>query len=257
MTIELRPASSLDLGELAELFNKAYSDYLVPFHLDPDRLGFMVEAFDLDLDASRIALRDGEPVGIGQLGIRAEDGWIGGLGVAPEARRSGIGELLMRALHDEGRARGLRRVWLEVIEANERAFLLYEKLGYRVVRDVEVWSLSGDHEPGSAEQVSLDVASTLVADEREPWQRSDASVARLDDVQAIADDRSAAIFTVLGGRVLLLQIGGDALENVLRSLSAYGVIDALNLPRDGAAAKAFAALGGTLVVRQRELLLEL
>ena len=47
----------------------------------------------------------------------------------------------MRALHERARERGVRRVWLEVIVENTGAFALYEKLGYGLVQDVEVWTL--------------------------------------------------------------------------------------------------------------------
>ena len=122
------------------MFNAAYEGYLVPFHIDERQLAFMDDAFDLDLDASRIAYRDGEAVGLGNLGLRGEDAWIGGVGVVTSARRSGVGEALMRALHEQARERGVRRVWLEVIVENTGAFALYEKLGYELVQDVEVWT---------------------------------------------------------------------------------------------------------------------
>jgi ribosomal protein S18 acetylase RimI-like enzyme len=255
MTVELVPASSLSLAELADVFNAAYEGYLLPFHIDEAMLRFMVDAYDIDLEASRVATRDGKHVGLGNLAVRGEDGWVGGVGVVPAARRSGIGETLMRALHDEARARGLRRVWLEVIEANEQAFLLYEKLGYIVTGELEVWSLPGEQPAGTAEQLSLDVASTLLPDEREPWQRADESVANQRDVQALGTERGAALFRVVNGNVSLLQLGGDDLEDVVRSLRAYGPVTALNLPGGGPAAEAFAALGGTMVVRQREMVL--
>src|SRR5919108_1614005 len=41
----------------------------------------------------------------------------------------------------EAAARGVRNLWLEVIEGNDAALGLYQKLHYRVVREVEVWSL--------------------------------------------------------------------------------------------------------------------
>src|SRR5581483_8076445 len=144
--VELRSARSLSPGERAELFNAAYEGYLLPFHVDEAALAFMDDAFDLDLDASRIATRDGEPVGLGNLGLRGEDSWIGGVGVVQSARRSGIGEALMHALHEQARERGVARVWLEVIVENTAAFALYEKLGYRTVRDVEVWALPAAEE---------------------------------------------------------------------------------------------------------------
>ena len=62
--IDIRSARSLVPAERAELFNAAYEGYLVPFHIDEHQLAFMDDAFDLDLDASRIAYRDGEPVAL-------------------------------------------------------------------------------------------------------------------------------------------------------------------------------------------------
>src|SRR6185437_14479772 len=76
--LDIRSARSLAPGERADLFNAAYEGYLLPFHVDEAALAFMIDAFDLDLDASRIAFRDGEPVGLGNLGLRGEDAWIGG-----------------------------------------------------------------------------------------------------------------------------------------------------------------------------------
>src|SRR5436190_974178 len=141
MSIELRSARTLTPAGRADLFNAAYEGYVMPFHIDEQQLAFMDNAFDLDLDASQVAFRDGEPVGLANLGLRGEDAWIGGVGVVSAARRTGVGEALMRGLHEQARERGVRRVWLEVIVENSGALALYEKLGYRTVRDVEVWSL--------------------------------------------------------------------------------------------------------------------
>ncbi|HKN63971.1 MAG TPA: GNAT family N-acetyltransferase, partial [Gaiellaceae bacterium] len=141
MSVELRPASALSLGERAKLFTAGYEGYLMPMHIDEAALGWMQQTFDFDVEASRIAYQDGEPVGLVNLGVREADAWIGGLGVVASARRSGIGEALMDAAHDAARSRGVERVWLEVIVENTSALALYEKLGYSVVQDVEVWTL--------------------------------------------------------------------------------------------------------------------
>ena len=129
MTLGLRSARSLAPDERAELFNAAYEGYLIPFHVDETALASIDDVFDHDLDASRIAFRGETAVGLGNLGVRGEDGWVGGVGVVPAARRSGIGEALMRALHEQARERGIRRMWLEVIAENTGAYALYEKLG--------------------------------------------------------------------------------------------------------------------------------
>jgi GNAT superfamily N-acetyltransferase len=112
VTIDVRSARSLSPGERVDLFNAAYEDYVIPFRLDDAALEGMTKAFDLDVDASRVAFRDGEAVGFGNLGLRGEDAWIGGVGMIVPARRQGIGEVLMRALHAEAAARGVTQVWL-------------------------------------------------------------------------------------------------------------------------------------------------
>src|SRR4051794_35682927 len=166
MEIALRPASSLTLAALAELFTAAYEGYVLPFVIDEPTLRFMVDAFDVDLDASRVAYGDGEPIGLANLAVRGDEAWIGGIGVVPAARRQGIAESLMQAVHDEARGRSLAQVWLEVIEQNESAFRLYEKLGYEVARHVEVWTLAEDPAHGSAREVPASEAHARIRELR-------------------------------------------------------------------------------------------
>jgi len=122
--LDIRSARSLTPAERTELFNAAYEGYLLPFHIDEQQLAFMDEVFDFDRDASRVAYLDGKAIGLGNLDVRGEDAWIGGVGVVPSARRTGVGEALMRALHEQARERGVRRVWLEVIVENTGALAL-------------------------------------------------------------------------------------------------------------------------------------
>jgi ribosomal protein S18 acetylase RimI-like enzyme len=258
--IDIRSARALPPTERAELFNAAYEGYLVPFHVDQATLAFMDDAFDLDLEASRIAYRESEQVGLGNLGVRGEDAWIGGVGVVPEARRSGVGEALMRALHEQARERGIRRVWLEVIVENRAAFTLYEKLGYRTVRDVEVWSLpaAADGEP-AAREVSASEAHDRIRElgrGREPWQRADGTVEHYLDARGLVTDEGAAVYRRPEENVQLVQIAGTATP-LLRALRSLGAVSILNLPEHDPATAAFRSLGATIVVRQHEMLLEL
>jgi ribosomal protein S18 acetylase RimI-like enzyme len=259
LSVELRPTSTISLGEQTELFNRGYEGYLIPFSIDETTMRFMVEKYDLDREASRLAYDGDTPVGFGNLGLRGDDAWIGGVAVVPEARRSGIGETLMRALHDEAAARGARRVWLEVIDRNEGAFLLYEKLGYRTVRDLEVWSLPSSEEAGAAREVPAAEAHARIKEfwpEREPWQRADETLAHLDDLRGLVTDDGAAVFRV-SGVVQPMQIAGNGAESLLRTLRSQGNVSVLNLPVDDAASAALRTLGGTVPVRQREMVLEL
>ena len=258
--LEIRSARSLPPTERAALFNAAYEGYLLPFRIDEQQLTAMDETFDLDLDASRIVFRDGEPVGLGNLGVRGEDAWIGGIGVVTAARRSGVGEALMRALHEQARERGIRRVWLEVIFENTGAFALYEKLGYRTVRDVEVWSLPlSVSERSGAEDATAAAAHARIEElraGREPWQRADGTLAHHADLRALLTADGAAVYRQPGENVQLLQIAGDA-GPLLRALRTLGPVSLLNLPQDDPAAPVLRDLGAAVVVRQHEMLLEL
>ena len=256
--LDIRSARSLAPAERAGLFTAAYEGYLLPFRIDEQQLAGMDDAFDIDVDASLIAFRHGEAVGLGNLGVRDEDAWIGGVGVVPAARRSGVGESLMRELHDQARERGVRRVWLEVIFENTGAFALYEKLGYRVVRDVEVWSLPAEDGPSEARDVAAADAHARIREQRagrEPWQRADGTLESYDDVRGLETEDGVALFRA-GNAVQLLQLAGEA-KPLLTALRRNGAVSVLNLPTDDPAADALRTLDANIVVRQHEMLLEL
>jgi ribosomal protein S18 acetylase RimI-like enzyme len=259
--VELQPASALSDAELAALFTASYEGYLVPFAVDAAALRSLTETCDLDRAASVVALRDGERVGLANLALRGRDAWVAGVGVVPAERRRGTGRRLMQALHENARSRGAERVWLEVIVGNTGAIALYEQLGYGRVRDLEVWSLAGG--AGDASEVGADEAHAWIRRhriDRDPWQRSDATLARTGDLRGFTVGGAAAVVRVVGGRVSVLQVAGDEgpLRDLLLGIRSLGdVVGVVNLPAGDPAAAALAALGGTVAVRQHEMVLEL
>jgi hypothetical protein len=165
----------------------------------------------------------------------------------------------MLALHEQARARGVRNVWLEVISENAGAVALYEKLGYRMVRDVDVWSLPAKDKPATAREVPVDKAQARLRElrtGREPWQRADETVANYDDVHGLETDAGTAVYRQFGKHVQLLQIAGEP-EALLSALRRLGKVSVVNLPENDAASSVLRALGGNVVVRQHEMLLEL
>ena len=141
--IELRPARSLELGHLATLLTAAYEGGAVPFASTSGRSTFMPSrSYDLVLDASQVALLDGVPVALANLGIRGEP--------RPDRRHrrdpvrapaSGIAERLMRAVLDQVRIRGVRQRLARGARAERRRCRLDEKLGFDETRPIDVWSL--------------------------------------------------------------------------------------------------------------------
>jgi hypothetical protein len=144
----------------------------------------------------------------------------------------------------------VRRVWLEVIEQNESAYRLYEKLGYAVTRNVEVWSLPQDPSAtGEALEVDVGIARARLRQlrsDREPWQRADATLDHFDDLRALWSEGSAAVFRMSGGNLSLLQVAGAAAEELLLALRSEGSVHVLNLPEGDPAAGPSASSAPTL-----------
>lgn len=264
-TVALEPASRFTHAELAEIFNAGYEGYFTPLKLDEAAFRFMVTTFDDDLDASRVLLVDGEPAGICKLAIRADRGWIGGLGVAAAYRDKGLGEALMREVIDVAGTRGLRELWLEVLTPNVPAIALYDKLGFETVRDVEVWTLEQRvFRQHDVRTTPLEQAQARIARERrqrEPWQRADESVARYEDVEALENDRGTILFKRSGERVALLQgvaADAEAARELIEAIPAdASTLNLLNSPEGDPFSAALASLGGTKAWTQHEMMLGL
>jgi ribosomal protein S18 acetylase RimI-like enzyme len=73
---------------------------------------------------------DGAVIAVARVAFAA--GWAGvfSLHVAPEQQRTGVALQVMSALGDASRARGLRSMYLQVLEASVPARGLYERLGF-------------------------------------------------------------------------------------------------------------------------------
>jgi [ribosomal protein S18]-alanine N-acetyltransferase len=76
---------------------------------------------------------DGPPQGFALWRNAADEAEILSLGVAPAARRGGIGRALLRAIMARGSIGGVRRLYLEVAEDNLAAQGLYLAAGFSKV----------------------------------------------------------------------------------------------------------------------------
>jgi N-acetylglutamate synthase-like GNAT family acetyltransferase len=222
--------------------------------------------FDLDLSRSLVAVEAERPLGLANLGLRGACTWLGGVGVVPDRRGSGIGESLIRRLLDQARAADAREMVLEVIVENTPAIALYEKLGFTQTRELDVLSLGAAKEKSDARETDAEAALGIVAAARrapEPWQRAEETIANLarrgSTPRALTVDGAAAIFTQDGDRVSLLQAGGDAggLGALVAALRSRGTVSAVNFPSGEPVATALREAGATVPVRQYEMVLAL
>jgi GNAT superfamily N-acetyltransferase len=234
--VKLVPANSLSFAELAELFTRGYEGYYLPIRVEEPTMRYMVETWDIDLSRSRVA----PGAGVCNLGVRGERGWIGGLGVAPEARRHGVGRALMVAVLDAAPP----AVTLEVLEQNEPAIRLYESLGFERRRVLEVWSLPKRE---AVEARSADPAPLGQHDL--PWQREDASLP--PGYERVEVDGGAMLFR--GSTILQLEASD---EDAAAALLARGrPLTYVNVPEGDVAIAALERLGGERTARQFEMLL--
>ena len=266
MAVEFRQSTEFSLAELASVFTASYHGYFIPFAVDKNQLRYMVDVFDLDLSRSLVAVERQRPVGLANLGRRGERTWLGGVGVVPDHRGSGVGESLTRMLLDQAREAGAREMVLEVIVENAPAIALYEKLGFTRTRELEVLSLAPASEHSEVRETELGEAQEVVAATRggpEPWQRADETVANLTrrgpTPRAITVDGAAAVFSQDGDRLSLLQAAGDAvgLGALVTALRSHGSVSAINFPAGEPVATALREAGAEVRLCQYEMVFPL
>ena len=234
--MSLVAADTLALAELADLFARGYEGYYLPIHVDEPTMRYMVETWDIDLARSRVA----PGKGVCNLGVRGERGWIGGLGVVPEARRRGLGRALMEAVL----AQAPPLVTLEVLEQNEPALRLYESLGFERTRVLEVWSL-----PAQPAVAARSVEPEPLGQSDLPWQREEGSLP--PGYERIEVDGGAMLFR--GGTVL--QLRADDEDAAAALLSRGTALHYVNVPEGDVALGALQCLGGKRTARQFEMAL--
>ena len=188
MDYQLQPASSVDLIDLIEAINLAYSDYFVPLKFTEDYFKIFVDREALDLGAGVVALRDGQIIGSCMLGIRENKGWVGGMGIIPAYRRHGIGRAIINYLIAQGRERNLTQLELEVITQNTPAVKLYEDVGFERTRTLLIFDRPATLvTPTDGYMVRKAEFDTVLRrfddfhDEPNPWQRAKETLAKYEN----------------------------------------------------------------------------
>ncbi len=129
--VELRRASPRDLDDLvtaarASLREEGRPD---PFRGDPSGFRRWVRS---RMGRARLLERDGRVVFVAYADVQRAEGWLlQGVYTWPDCRRRGHGVRGIAGLCDEAFRAGASHVQLAVVEGNEPAVGLYEKLGFR------------------------------------------------------------------------------------------------------------------------------
>ncbi len=136
--VRLLPASQFSWEELTRAYNQTRVDYIVPMPMNVARLREYVRNYDVNMDASVVALEGSQILGLAMLGARPEHSWATRLGVLPITRQRHVGQALMEYLIEQSARLGSKYVILEVIRGNEPAYRLFKKLGFCEVRELLV-----------------------------------------------------------------------------------------------------------------------
>jgi ribosomal protein S18 acetylase RimI-like enzyme len=278
--LAFHPAGRYPHAQLAALMTSAYTGYSLPVQVDAAGFASMIAAYDIDLNASRVAALGERLIAIALLGARGERGWIGGMGVAPEHRGEGIGRKIMQAVIEGVRSDGLHSIDLEVLTGNLAASRIYETLGFRRRRTLDIWARGADatfpFPPQRASQ-RLEVSACLAAfDELHvtapPWQRDVPTLQRiaprLHALGFLENGRVAAyvLYRVSDMAVRLEDAAAapsqraTSIEAVLRALirdRSGSTLRYINVPQDDPAAEAMRRVGANVEMQQVEMTLEL
>jgi len=276
--ISLLPAHRISAAEKAAVINAAYADYGVPFRVTPKQVQDMVRLYDVDLTRSQVARVANETVGIALLAHRGSRGWISAVGVVPAWRHRGIGRWLLEGLLEGAYALGLRRLTLEVIEANQAAHRLYLSLGFREARELLCWAFPADADPLPIPREQLQTVSVdslwsyyLPWHDQEPcWQREEITLRRMAGqvtgyLLKLADEPAGyCLVSDRGEAVALLDVGinpqfgpvtaGRVLLQALSARYPGRALTITNVPADAGLNHALAALHFLVTVRQREMI---
>jgi ribosomal protein S18 acetylase RimI-like enzyme len=131
LTAQLRPLEPGDESWLADLHNRAFSDYALPARLDASALATYMAETGVRHDLSFAAFVDGHPASFCLGALREDRASVRGEGTDPGYRRRGLGAEVLDATVAAATAAGAREISLEVLDGNEAALELYERHGFR------------------------------------------------------------------------------------------------------------------------------
>lgn len=145
--MEYRFLHKEDFPQLYVTFVKAFSDYVVKMHPSEEQLSEMLTRRGVRYDLSVGAFNSNQMIGFNLNGL---DLWKGrvtvydsGTGVIPEYRGRGIASEIFTFSLPKLKEVSAQQYILEVIDTNVSAIKVYEKVGFREVRQLESFKMDG------------------------------------------------------------------------------------------------------------------
>lgn len=181
MTLSLRPAHEYPIPFLADLMTRSFEAYFVSINITDTVMHTMLRRDGIDLTASRVLMKDDEPVGLALIARRGWTSRLAAMGITLNARNGGAGTWAMERLIEEAKARGDKEMLLEVIEQNTAGVKLYEKVGFTKIRRLVGYKLENPQADSDEELEEIDIrdlARTVAYHGLKdlPWQLSGTTI---------------------------------------------------------------------------------
>ena len=169
-TFEYKTLDYVSMDTITEAFNKAFSDYFIPFRLTTDQMASKFHHEGVDPDISVGAFVDGALVGFIYHAKGHYKGrysfYNAGTGVVPDFRGYGLTRKMFDFILPQLLANGFETGVLEVITDNAPAIKNYERLGY--VKTRTVYILKGEPQ-GSERDFQIDEAMNWNWEDYRSW----------------------------------------------------------------------------------------
>ena len=180
-SLKLHPASTHPIPFLADLMTRSFEGYFVPINITETVMHTMIRRDGIDLTASRVLMKDDEPVGIAFIARRGWTSRLAAMGITSHARSGGVGTWAMEQLLEEAKSRGDKEMLLEVIEQNTAGVKLYEKVGFTKIRRLVGYKLENPQAESEVDIEEIDIrelARTVTYHGLKdlPWQLSGTTI---------------------------------------------------------------------------------
>jgi|GEM_PF-4428698 len=112
----------------------SFANYFFPVNPSLEELDEKLESLSVDYGNSLIMYENNEPAGIAVCGVKGEVTHLGPMGIALKYQGQGYGKELLKALIELHKENGFKKIILEVICENKKAYELYKNTGFKTTR---------------------------------------------------------------------------------------------------------------------------
>jgi len=240
--------SNIPQPVITECFNEGFSDYSVNITATDNYLSARWEIGGVDFSLSGGAWIDGKLIGIVIIMLGKTEGVLtafnGATCVRPEARGQAVTQRIFDFLIPKFKERGIQKAQLEVLDENDRAIHVYEKIGYKIDRKLLCYKEIEKSAPISKVNTDIEIKECSYVNpanypdwktNKPGWEQSDSTIINFPQKHRFFEiklkDKTIAYIFVCPGSKLLSQIlispehQLDDIENVV-----FSYLRELNLP---------------------------